>query len=250
MGSNRHNDTSTIDGASALTAYHPTWQRPAIESFEKSIAAHGGWDTWETLQPIQLKLTKFEGLLPFLKGLGKTFQSPLEMKIDSRRRIVEFNYDSHIDTFNNGHLIYSPEKKEIPDGRTIFKKEVLEKWFPQHSLYFFGYAWANYIGYPFILPQFELLQWEVGAKYSRFKIRFPENFHTHSRVQTFYFDSSHLLYRHDYHADYAGSIFYGAHYCSRYYMKNKLPVALLREVRPRLGSAILPGYGIYAELEF
>jgi hypothetical protein len=228
--------------------YHASWSPQAIEIFEKTITAHGGWSAWDQVSQVKLHLKEFRGLLPWLKGLGKTFFAPIEMTIDPKRRQVEFDYGAHKDRFQNGELIFSPEKKHVLDGRQIFTKSVLEKWWPQHALYFFGYAWANYLSYPFILPQFELIAWTSTSSSSWFKIRFPESFHTHSRVQSFYFDSQNLLARHNYHADYAGSIFYGAHFTEGYQSYDGLQIACIRKVQPRIGNLALPLYGIYARL--
>jgi hypothetical protein len=230
--------------------YHSSWSESAIDSFEKAIVAHGGWSAWDKFETVTMKLKKFEGFLPFVKGLTKTFQAPTTIVVNPKTRRVEFDYDTHKDIFLDGNLTFSPEKKVIPDGRTIFKKTTFEKWTPGHSLYFFGYAWANYIGYPFILPQFELIEWQTAETTTSFRIRFPDNFHTHSRVQKFYFNQNHFLSRHDYHADYAGSIFYAAHCTEGYEEKDGLRLSGIRKVRPRVGSIALPFYGIYAELSF
>jgi len=230
--------------------YHASWPVSALESFEKAIAAHGGWAAWGKFETITMKLKKFEGFLPSVKGLTKTFQAPKEITVNPKIRFVEFDYGVHKDTFLDGKLTLSREEKVISDGRTIFKKATFEKWTPEHSLYFFGYAWANYIGYPFILPQFELMGWKIKGLTTRFKIKFPDGFHTHSRIQKFYFNRSHMLSKHDYHADYAGSIFYAAHCTEGYEEKNGLKFSGIRKVRPRIGTIALPFYGVYAELGF
>lgn len=229
--------------------YHESWSTTAKEAFEKTIAAHGGWAAWENFKTVDLRLKEFRGLLPYIKGLGVTFQSPLLMTIDPKKRYVEFSYENHKDSYQDGALIFSAQKKSASNGREIFKRSTFEKWHPQHGLYFFGYAWSNYIGYPFILPQFELLEWKSKSSSSWFKIRFPESFHTHSQVQKFYFDRSHLLFRHDYHADVAGLIFYGAHFTEGYENHDGLKIACVRKVRPGIGHAVAPIYGIFARLE-
>jgi len=168
--------------------YHPSWNPSAVEVFEKMILAHGGWEAWDKRLSVRLKLVHFDGFLVALKGLGKTFHAPKTLIIDPKNRKVIFEFASHADAFENGRLVFSPTHEQVADGRTLFKKHVFETWSPAHALYFFGYAWANYIGYPFILPQFELLNWDSRNTRSRFQIKFPKEFHTHCQVQTFYFD--------------------------------------------------------------
>lgn len=231
-----------------MSRYHASWPSPAIERFEKHIAAHGGWDAWDRFDRVTLDLVEFRGLLPFVKGLGRTFVKPNTITIDPKKRVTEFGYGSYSDVFIDGKLIYSLEKIEIADGRSIFKKTTFERWTPAHALYFFGYAWANYIGYPFILTPFELLEWKTGAGGSVFKIRFPESFHTHCPVQTFYFAEYGKLARHDYHAPFAGPFVYGAHKSEGYEATDGVQIGLIRKVHERIGTVALPGYGIYARL--
>ena len=173
--------------------YHESWPAEAISVFERAIVAHGGWRKWNEFKAVDLKLKEFRGFLPFIKGLHKTFFPPRLMKIDPKNRHVEFEYETHTDVFDDGHLIFSPQRQIVENGRRLFTGSTFEKWQPQHGLYFFGYAWANYIGYPFILPKFQLLRWKSLGLNAKFTIRFPENFHTHSAMQTFFFDSNQLI---------------------------------------------------------
>lgn len=231
-----------------MSRYHSSWSPEAVARFETAVAAHGGWDAWDRFEKVSLDLIEFRGLLPFVKGLGRTFEKPKTITVDPRKRIVEFAYETHSDFFFDGKLVYSPAKVEVADGRTIFKKMTFERWRPQHALYFFGYAWANYIGYPFILPPFELVTWKKTTEGSAFRIRFPPSFHTHCPEQTFYFAGDGLLSRHDYRAVYAGPLVFGAHKTEGYRTAGGIQIALIRKVHERLGTLALPGYGIYARL--
>lgn len=77
--------------------YHESWPPQAVLSFERSIAAHGGWRAWDDFKTVSLKLTEFRGLLPFIKGLGTTFFAPKIMRIDPKNRIAEFDKDRSVD---------------------------------------------------------------------------------------------------------------------------------------------------------
>jgi hypothetical protein len=228
--------------------YHESWTTEAKSHFEEIIKAHGGWEAWNQLECLSLELKSFKGFLVFVKGLGRTFAAPEQIEVFPKKRRVDFKYPSHTDTFESGKIIYSPEKKTVDDGRTLFRKTSFEKWYPQHAAYFFGYAWANYLSYPFILPEYRLLSWERKQQVTTFTIEFPESLHTHSRVQKFYFNEMNLLSRNDYRAEFAGPLVYGAHHTSEYVNFKGLQVAQLREVYPRLGRVVIPIYGIYAEL--
>ncbi|MCO5142344.1 MAG: hypothetical protein M9962_04545 [Oligoflexia bacterium] len=230
--------------------FHQSWPPEAREYLSNAIQAHGGWHSWEKVESIHFKLKILRGALVFAKGLGRTFFAPETFRVSPKQRKVEFFYKNSTDIFENGKIIYSPEKKIIEDGRLIFKKTTIEQWYPEHAAYFFGYAWTNYISYPFILLNFELLSFKIyNNRAAIFKIRFPHNFHTHSREQTFYFNQEHMLYRHDYRARLAGPFVFGAHFTQEYVLSNDIQIGFIRKVRPRIGPLVLPTYGIYGEIE-
>ncbi len=230
--------------------YHNSWSEQAKNQFEKAVAAHGGWQAWNELASVRIKINKFTGFLQQLKGLGRTYEIPDSVIINPKSRRADFHYADHTDTFHDGRLVYSTRQVTVEDGRSLFTSTTFEQWQPQHALYFFGYATVNYLSYPFILPQFELLNFKTTGSSHCYTIRFPGNFHTHCAIQTFYFDSENKLSRHDYHAPFAGPLVFGAHYTEGYVSHKGLQLAQIRKVRPRIGSLVLPLYGIYAEMEF
>lgn len=164
--------------------YHPSWRQDAQNIFELCLESHGGWAAWEQLQSLEFTLQRFRGALVLAKGLHRTFFPPKKVSVWPKKRKVDFLYENHIDSFEDGRVTFSPEKKIVANGRTLFRRSTFEQWGPGHAAYFFGYAWANYMSYPFILPQFELLNFQPGKR-PWFQIQFPEEFHTHCSVQTF-----------------------------------------------------------------
>lgn len=205
---------------------------------------------WEKLEKLQFQMKTFKGALVFVKGLGRTFFASRSIHVFPKQRKVEFLYEDHTDTFENGRIIYSRSKKQIENGRLLFRRTTFEQWYPQHAAYFFGYAWANYMSYPFILPNFELLNFKVHNNGSAaFKIRFPIDFHTHCQDQIFYFSQQKMLCRHDYRAELAGPLVFGAHFTQDYTQSQELQIGFIRKVRPRLGAVLLPIYGIFGEIE-
>lgn len=229
--------------------YHSSWPADAKEYFERAIHAHGGWTAWNAFTSLELKLEKFSGTLVLAKGLHRTFHAPDKLIVIPKKRQVNFVFRNHVDTFENGRITFSSEKKVIEDGRSLFKKTTLEQWYPEHAAYFFGYAWANYTSYPFILPEFELLSCSLSPDVSFFEIKFPDSFHTHCPVQKFYFDHRHMLCRHDYRSELAGPLVYAAHFTTDYVEHQGLRIALIRKVRPRIGKLVLPVNGIYGKTQ-
>lgn len=184
--------------------YHSSWNDKAKTYFENIIQAHGGWSAWDKFDNLKFKLNNFKGLLVYAKGLNRSFIAPIEIKVDPKERKTEFVYESHSNYFENGKVIFSAQKKTIENGRELFKKSTFEQWKPEHLIYFFGYAWTNYISYPFILPEFELLSYKIqNGILTQLEIKFPKNFHTHCQVQTFFFNQNNLLQKHNYRAEYA-----------------------------------------------
>lgn len=229
--------------------FHASWSKEAKRYFTSVIQAHGGWDAWERVDSLSFRLKEFRGALVFAKGLHRTFHPPKELKIFPKKRRVEFSYDGHGDLFDDGRITFSPARTVVVNGRSLFKGSTFEQWRPEHAAYFFGYAWSNYLSYPFILPEFELLRFRIGDDVSYFEIKFPENFHNHCRVQNFIFGPDHLLLRHDYHAELAGPLVYGAHVTEDYVSHQGLQLGIIRKVHPRIGRFALPIYGIYGEIE-
>jgi hypothetical protein len=80
------------------------------------------------------------------------------------------------------------------------------------------------------------------------EIEFPEHMPTHSRRQTFYFDGTGRLTRHDYVADVVGSWARGAHHWTDYLVVEGFPIAMQRRVVPRIGRQTFPGTVLLARL--
>jgi hypothetical protein len=230
--------------------YHPSWSDEAQATFERHIAAHGGFEAWEALRVIEFEPQEVGGFLLALKGLGRTCFSPRRIVAHVKERRVEFVYGSHTDTYANGAVTSQPRDVTVTDGRVLFRGTTFEPWYPEHAAYFFGYAWTNYLSLPFLLPELELVAAQVrGARHS-YCVRFPERAHTHSPLQRFIFGSDGLLLRHDYRARLAGPLVFGAHYSWDYTNYRGIRLARRRSARPRIGPFALPLNGIGARLTF
>jgi hypothetical protein len=101
---------------------------------------------------------------------------------------------------------------ERHDPRNSFSGHTLETpWDSLQLAYFAGYAMWTYLTTPFLfalkgveLEEVEPWQ-ENGKTWRRLQVLFPDTIATHSRQQTFYFDESGLLQRHDYDVEIAGA---------------------------------------------
>jgi hypothetical protein len=79
-----------------------------------------------------------------------------------------------------------------------------------HLLYFCRYALWNYITAPFLFsePSFKTRELEDhtenGETWRVLEVTFPDNIHTHNKVQKFLFDDKFMLRRLDYQPDVLG----------------------------------------------
>lgn len=228
--------------------YNSTWNLEAKSQLEKCIVAHGGWTAWEKMTEVSIKLSKFYGFLLFIKGLHRRFFTPTQIRVGTKSLDVQFIYDGHTDFYKNGQLMSGLSKQVYPEGTDLFSRNFFEQWSPLHALYFFGSALVNYVSYPFILPKFDLIDFKLSEKGSVFKIRFPKACRTHSEVQTFYFNSQNLLFRHDYTARLIGPFIKGAHFTEDYERYKGVMIAKTRRVFPRVGPFYIKVPAIYANL--
>ncbi len=183
---------------------------------ELAVAAHGGSERWRQLNKLSAHAS-FGGDVWRLKGWPDVF-ADVRVSIDPHRQHTE--YSPFVEA--GRHSVYEPSRTAIvtDDGEIIEQREsprksfeghtLTTRWDPQHLIYFTGYAMWTYLTTPFLvkLPGFrteEVEPWdEAGETWRRLKVSFPSSIESHSTEQTFYFDTSGILRRHDYSADVMG----------------------------------------------
>jgi hypothetical protein len=189
---------------------------------------------------LTLSPTTLTGLLPSIKGIGRTFALPSRVEIQpSRARAVFFDYPhaGATGTFEAGRVALGDAPPA--EHRTTFRGfRKWRRWSPIDALYFFGYALTHYHAVPFTLPEAKLRAWDRRRR--ALTVAFPPTVHTHSAVQTFYFDENGLILRHDYVADIVGAWARGAHYWREYVTVSGFPIATHRRVHARLGRIAMP----------
>ncbi len=122
------------------------------------------------------------------------------------------------------------------------------RWDALDSAYFGGYAMWNYLTTPLLLTRpgvqtSEGDDWQQGVEtWRRLEVTFPEDLDTHSRQQTFYFDSRGRLRRHDYVAEVVGRWARAAHLCAEHVDADGMIFPTRRWVRP-VGpvNRVMPG---------
>jgi hypothetical protein len=237
------------------------WTGEARALLERAVARHGGWDVWDAGGGVSLAPVNLAGMLPWMKGAGRTFRLPPRADTWPRAgRTVFRDYPApgHQGIFEAGavRLVDDAGAVRVESARhreTFRGLRAYRRWSPLDALYFFGYALAHYHGLPFSLADARPL----GLRRARFdgdwlagvEVELPASLHTHSRRQTFYFDGTGLLRRHDYVADVIGWWARGAHCWHDFVtLPDGMRVARRRTVYARLDRRALPVVALDAEL--
>lgn len=233
--------------------FHPSWPEPARTLLRRAIDRHGGWSLWERLESVTVCLTSLAGLLPRVKGYGRTFRLPGVLTAFPKRVRSEWREEAGgrcVGVFDRGDVsLVDPAAGAVgaesrEHRRTFRGLRKLRRWSRLDAFYFFGYAFASYTAVPFVLPGLPYLatvrgRWR-GEPLEGVRVRWPADAQVHSRVQQYLFDSGGLLRRNDYVADVVGAFARGAHGWDDHVTVEGLPIPARRTVVPRLGSVAVP----------
>jgi len=236
-----------------------SWTAQSLAVLERACDHFGGWETWRAVSKIRLFPDRLSGLVPWLKGNGRTFPIPSEFEIRPHERWARFsNYPDagHVGIFDNGvvrlqHRETNATVLQSDHHRRSFRGLAKNRrWSPIDALYFFGYALTHYHSLPFSLLDARLIRArEVGSPSdpsSVLDVELPADLPTHCRRQSFYFDKVGRLTRHDYHSEVVGFWARGAHFWKRQVSCQGFPISLERQVVLRLGSGLCPLNGLRA----
>src|SRR5262245_32022456 len=81
------------------------WTAEATEVLEQACEYYGGSRVWQGLRCVRLVPERLTGMLPYLKGVGKTFFLPKRIEICPHQRqttFVDYPRDGHSGIFDNG----------------------------------------------------------------------------------------------------------------------------------------------------
>ena len=227
----------------------------AAQVLERACERHGGWQTWQHTWRISLYIEAFSSPLLSLKGLGRTFVAPagrIEIFPHEQKTVFHDYPDAaHVGIFERGsvRLDAASDRHVVAESthhRDTFRpRAVRDRWSVLDAVYFFGYALWHYHSLPFTLGPARL----IGHRQTRDRgtagldvldVELPSDVPTHSRRQSFSFDPSGLLVRHDYVAEPIGRWTRGAHFWQDYRRVSGVPIAMRRRVVARIGRTALP----------
>jgi hypothetical protein len=236
------------------------WHGEDRTLLERAIQRHGGWAAWTSAGTIAFRLVRLDGLLPSVKGVGRTFPMPSRIKVvprDATAVLEDFPAAGGRGVFTAGEVRLLSAQGEVlahlADGRDAFRSAAtFGRWCPLQALYFFGYAVTHYHALPFTLVDGRPLALTAtrvaGQRLRGVRVELPDGLHTHSKIQTFFFDDDGLIRRHDYVAEVVGPWAHGAHFWEDFTPAGELLVARRRHVVARLGARALPVTVLHAEL--
>ena len=247
-----------IDMAPAPDPAVRGWTPQALAVLERSAAHYGGVEAWRGIRTIRLIPDRVSGALPWLKGAGRTFPIPAAFEVmpsEGVTRFVSYPDDRHVGIFEDGRV----RIERIHDGRVVSEAAThresfrglakYRRWAPLDALYFFGYALTHYHSLPFSLVDARLVAATAaggqGQGLDSLEVDLPAGLHTHCRRQTFYFDATGQIVRHDYHAEIVGWWARGAHFWRRQVPVNGFPIAMERHVTLRLGRTAWPPVALH-----
>jgi hypothetical protein len=244
----------------ALPDFEPSWSGPARELLERAIERHGGWSIWQRLRSVTLGTRLLRGMLPNLKGNGRTFPLPPQVVVRPREmeaELVDYPTVGSRGFFSRGDVrLVDPHGSptaHAPALRDTFRGlRKYRRWSPLDALYFFGYALTHYHALPFALGEGQFLGYRRARLGNEVLegvvVRFSPLLHTHCERQVFFFDSTGVLRRHDYVAEIVGGWARGAHFWEDYEEVEGLLVAKRRHVVARLfGQPLPPFVALHAE---
>jgi hypothetical protein len=230
------------------------WPAEARAVIERACRSYGGDDHWRRLE-LRLEMRALAGLIPAMKGVGKTFPRPGRMLVRPAARSVIFEDYPTPGTracFEDGMIWLEDDGRRhtgAANHRGSFTGwQKWRRWQPLDAVYFFGYAVTHYHAVPFTLPEGRLLRHRAHAQGDILTVELPRSLHTHNRRQTFHFDAEGLIQRHDYVAEIVGWWAAGAHFWRDYVRVDGFPVARTRHVVARLGGQPVPVTALHAEL--
>jgi hypothetical protein len=234
------------------------WTPLGTDILTRACDHYGGERTWRALRLIRLVPERLSGLLPWVKGAGKTFRLPSAFEIlphERRTRFLDYPDAEHTGIFENGVVrIERLDTRKVvmaaAEHRQSFRGfAAYRRWSPLDALYFFGYALSHYHALPFTLFDARLVAAKAASPrcpLDRLDVELPADLPTHCRRQSFYFDKTGRLVRHDYHTEIVGAWARAAHFWKRQTFFNGFPVSLERLVFARLGRTPCPLTALHA----
>jgi hypothetical protein len=220
----------------------PDWPVQARDLLGQAVERYGGDAAWARLRHLSLRPAHLSGLLASVKGLGRTFNLPGRVDIDAhQRRAVFHDYPGpgKVGIFDGARVGIADAPAAaaavLHEHRASFRGwHKWRRWSATDALYFFGYALTYYHALPWLLRSTRFVSLRAtgasGAQHA-LEVEFPPEIHTHGPIQTFFFDATGLIVRHDYTAEIVSNWARGCHFWRDYQWFDGVPLSMTRHVR-------------------
>lgn len=218
----------------------------------RAMERHGGRDRYEQIERIVCKVYSLGGFGMSRRGLKTQFPMPGIVTVMPRQhKLVLHDYagPGRDCVYDNGRVAVIGTGEKPVFAEDDYRKVMMSvsrfrrPWTTLEATYFFGYAMTHYGSLPFSLQGVKVLAMKTrdsGDWRIRIDFQYPEGAHTHSTVETMYFDASGLLVRHDYRPEVSSPVARAANFLLEYKSFDGYLVTERRKVFFRLGRFVTP----------
>jgi len=229
-----------------------TMQAQARGLIEQAIERHGGMARYEQVDRIVCDVTTMGGLAMRRRGLHYDFPLPNRVTLMPRQNqavLHDYPAPGRSCLYDNGRVAQVGGGREALFDSDNHRQQMLavsrlrRPWSVLDAVYFFGYAMTHYASLPFSLPGLKvvgLARRRSGDWRTRIDVEYPDGAHTHSKIETFYFDGSGLLVRHDYRPEVSSPIARAANFLHNYKSCDGFLITERRKVHFRVGRMVTP----------
>lgn len=227
-------------------------QVQARQVIQQAILRHGGMARYEQVDRIVCDVTTMGGLAMRRRGLHADFPLPNRVTLMPRQQqavLHDYPAPGRSCLYDNGRVAMVGGGREAVFDSDNHRQQMLSvsrlrrPWTVLDAVYFFGYAMTHYASLPFSLPGLKvvgLARRSSGDWRTRIDVEYPHGAHTHSKLETFYFDDTGLLVRHDYRPEVSSPVARAANFLHEYKNCDGLLITERRKVHFRLGRLVTP----------
>lgn len=227
-------------------------QAAAQEAIEHAIERHGGMKRYDQVDRIVCEIYTLGGFGMARRGLNTKFPMPRIVTLmphENRAILHDFpvpGRDCHFDKGRVAEVAHGEAPVYAEDNyrvRMMSVSRFRRPWSTLDATYFFGYAMTHYTSMPYSLRGVKVVGFtrrDSGDWRTRIDFEYPPMSHTHSQIETIYFDESGLLIRHDYRPEVSSPIARAANFLRDYKNFDGYLVTERRQVFFRLGRMVTP----------
>lgn len=227
-------------------------ERAAQAVIDQAIRRHGGMERYGEVDRIVCDVTTMGGLAMRRRGLHSDFPLPGRVTLMPRQQqaiLHDYPSPGRSCLYDKGRVaLVGAGRAPVFDSdnhrlRMLSVSRFRRPWTVLDAAYFFGYAMTHYASLPFSLAGLKvvgLARRAHGNWRARIDVEYPEGAHTHSQHESFYFDETGLLVRHDYRPLVSSPVARAANFLHNYRSCDGYLITERRKVHFRIGRLVTP----------